>query len=122
MQMALAKIHSMKGYSWQMLQFPGDAQGPDPGDPKSPHRWAASFFRTECAPNSTSATAPIMVRFSSPSGHPGPALPYFEQDLAAFLLIRSDYAWPLCVASQAPFTVSRMETHNDAVAAPPTPC
>merc|ERR1712039_436770 len=33
------------------------------------------------------------MRFSSPSGDPGPTLPYFEQDLATFLLIRSDYAW-----------------------------
>lgn len=91
MDAALAKIRSMKGYSWQMLQFPGGPQGPDPGDPTKPK--PASFFRNECKANSTSATAPIMMRFSSPTGKPGPVLESFEQDLAAFLLIRSDYAW-----------------------------
>eukprot|EP01052_Picozoa_sp_SAG31_P002371 SAG31_NODE_83_length_27039_cov_14.035746_27_plen_182_part_00 len=91
MKAALAKIQSMKGYSWQMMQFPGGPQGPDPGDPTKPK--LAAFFRTECTANSTSATAPIMMRFSSPKGKPGPTLDSFEQDLAAFLLIRSDYAW-----------------------------
>ena len=91
MAAALAKIQSMKGYSWQMLQFPGGPQGPDPGDPTKPK--PAAFFRTECAANSTSATTPIMMRFSSPTGKPGPTLASFEQDLAAFLLVRSDYAW-----------------------------
>ena len=89
MKAALAKIQSMKGYSWQMLQFPGGPQGPDPGDPAKPK--PAAFFRTECAANSTSATSPIMMRLSR--GKAGSVLASFEQDLAAFLLIRSDYAW-----------------------------
>ena len=83
MKAALSRIRSMKGYSWQMLQFPGGAQGPAPGDPKKPK--PAAFFRAECAANSTSATAPIMMRFSSPTGKVGPTLASFEQDLAAFL-------------------------------------
>ena len=91
MEAALAKIAVMGGYSWQMLQFPGAAQGPDPGDLTTPK--PAPFFRTECTANSTSATTAIMMRFSSPTGKVGPTLDSFEQDLAAFLLIRSDYAW-----------------------------
>lgn len=44
----------------------------------------------------TSATTPIMMRFSKVSvmdKNGAPALPWFQQDLAAFLLIRSEYAW-----------------------------
>ena len=91
MEAALAKIAAMQGYSWQMLQFPGGSQGPDPGDLTKPK--PASFFRTECTANSTSAMTPIMMRFSSPTTKVGPTLGSFEQDLAAFLLIRSGYAW-----------------------------
>ena len=93
---ATAKIQAMKGYTWQMFQFPGgnNDEGPgsgEPGDPTKPR--PATFFRTECAANSTSATTPIMMRFSSTVGTPGATLPSFEQDLAAFLLVSA----PQCV-------------------------
>lgn len=96
-EVAMAKIQAMKGYAWQMLQFPGGDDDEDPGsgepaDPTMPR--PAKFFRTECAANSTSATAPIMMRFSSPVGTPGAALPSFEQDLAAFLLVSKSAAAP----------------------------
>jgi hypothetical protein len=90
-QAVFAKIVAMKGYAWQMLQFPDDTTG-SLSAPRT-----AAFFRRECRGNSTSATSPIMMRFSEVSktdpATGGPELPSFEQDLAAFLLVRSEFAW-----------------------------
>ena len=95
MDEAMAKIVAMKGYSWQMVQYPGH-RTPDCAVPSClalPK--TAAFFRAECAANSSSALHPIFMRFTSPTGKVpvDGTLPWFEQDLAAFLLIRSEYAW-----------------------------
>ena len=50
----------------------------------------ASFFRRECRRDSTSQTSPIIMQFTSSTTRP---LPSLEQDVAAFLLIRTEYAW-----------------------------
>ena len=99
MHAVLARIVAMKGYAWQLLQWPEGSNRPTAPRP-------AAFFRQQCAPNSTSATSPIAMLFTAaatgegageggqPSAAaPAPALPWFEQDLAAFLLVRSEYAW-----------------------------
>jgi hypothetical protein len=85
---AFAKIVDLGGFCWQMLQLP-DGSNNVPRIKARP----ADFFRRECAANSTSQTSPTMLLFSDQAHGPNASAPAFEVDLAAFLLIRTKFAW-----------------------------
>ena len=87
---SLAKIVDMGGYSFQMLQMPDFGEGNHDAPPMRSTPRDAAFFRRECGENSTSQTQPIIMAFTDATAHP---LPSLEQDVAAFLLIRTEYAW-----------------------------
>ena len=50
----------------------------------------AAFFRSACAPNSSTYTSTLLLQYTSPHTYP---LVAFPQDLATFLLIRGPYAF-----------------------------
>ena len=86
----LHKIVDMGGYSFQMLQLPDFGEGNADAPPIRSTPRNASFFHRECSPNSVSQKYPILLSLTGADDH---MLPMLEQDIAAFLLIRSEYAW-----------------------------
>ena len=51
-----------------------------------------AFFREACSPHSTAYDSALMVRFTYGS-KPGYGAPYWQEDLATFLLIRGPFGW-----------------------------
>jgi hypothetical protein len=71
------------GFAWAYF----DQQStPAQGNPAA----CAAFFRSACAPNSSTFTSTLFLEFTQPKTYP---LVAFPQDLATFLLIRGPYAY-----------------------------
>jgi hypothetical protein len=66
---------------------------PSPPNITSAPQQCLPFLRRYCGANSPSQTGPMLLQFSRVNHtHPWP-LPYPNQDLATFLLVRGDYGW-----------------------------
>ena len=66
---------------------------PSPPNASSAQPQCAPFLRAHCGPASPSQTGPMLLQFTRINHtHPWP-LPFPEQDLAMFLLVRGDYGW-----------------------------
>lgn len=66
---------------------------PSPPNITSAPLVCAPFLREYCGPQSPSQTGPMLLQFSRNNHtHPWP-LPFPDQDLATFLLVRGDFGW-----------------------------
>ena len=115
LQASFEKIVALGGYSWQMLQFPDGSSG----SRTTPR--GAGFFRSACVDEANATKMqrdPLMLRFSDDGG--GATAPQFEQDVAAFLLIRGPHAhlgfsWSGCsseVGHYGALTAAQVELLN----------
>jgi hypothetical protein len=74
-------INAAGGFSWDQFT---DSSTPSQSS-------CASYFRSQCTSGSFQSAA-LIVPYTENNGNFYP-LPYFEQDLAHFLLVRGPYAW-----------------------------
>lgn len=86
-----AKILQSGGFNWQMFDVNG---GTAAAAPFQKEQCTAYMRGTACKPSSPLQTKSLFYGYTDyqKDGQKG-VLPYFEQDLAAFMLIRGPYAW-----------------------------
>ena len=84
MRSVFQSVVAAKGYVYQMLN---ENAGRDDADPRPQ---CAAWLRESCEPGSPASSQPLLFRFTDETTRP---LPYPEQDVAMFLLVRGDFAW-----------------------------
>eukprot|EP00759_Apiculatamorpha_spiralis_P009672 PhF_6_TR16920/c0_g1_i2/m.25418 len=79
-----AVVNRGKGYVYQLLNTNAGR------DIQHPEAQCTSWMRSQCQPGSPSNTQPLLFQFTNETQRP---LPYVDQDVAQFLLVRGPYAW-----------------------------
>ena len=85
-----ASILNSSGFNWQMFDV---GHRTNAGPPFKKEDCTTYMRETACRPNSALQKQSMLYGFTQVRGAPRSKLPYFKQDLAAFLLIRGPYAW-----------------------------
>lgn len=86
---AKAMILNSSGFNWQMFDVGNKTNA---GPPFKKENCTTYMRETACKPDSALQKESMFYGFTNQTVSKG-KLPYFRQDLAAFLLIRGPYAW-----------------------------
>lgn len=89
MDAAKAKILNSSGFNWQMFDIGNRTNA---GPPFKKENCTAYMRGTACKPDSVLQKQSMFYGFTDQTVNRS-KLPYFDQDLASFLLIRGPYAW-----------------------------